>query len=107
GVMIDPGPDRKDHLPAEVCGADHQGIAGKRQDDGEATTATGQPDEPRNQVDDKDDGVDQAVSDTDATLTVDGLVPVGISRDGRAEGGENTNEDRHVGRGTPSLAPIE
>jgi len=40
-------------------------------------------------------------------LAVDGLVPVRISRDGRAEGGHDTDEDRHVGRGAPALAPIE
>src|SRR5207237_4255780 len=105
--MSDPGRDGKDHLPTEVCRADHQRVADKRQNDGETTTAAGQPDEPRNQVDDKDDRVDQAVGDTDTTLTVDGLVPIGISGNSRAEGGHDTNEDRHVCRGAPALALIE
>src|SRR5438046_9422931 len=102
-----PAPDGKEHLPTEVGRSDHQRIADKRQGDGEAPTAAGQPDEPRNQVDHEDERVDQAVSDADATLAVDGLVPVGIPRHGRAEGGEDADEDRYVGRGAPALAPIE
>src|SRR5439155_1148895 len=77
------------------------------QDDGKTPAAAGQPDEPGNQVDNEDDGVDQAMSNSNATLTVDRLVPVGISGDGRAESGENTDENGDVGRRAPPLTAIE
>src|SRR5207249_8939142 len=105
--MIDARPNGEDHLAAEVGGGDHQRVADQGQDDGKTPTAAGQPDEPGNQVDNEDDGVDQAMSNSNATLTVDRLVPVRIPGDGRAESGEDPDQDRYISGGAPGLAPIE
>ena len=107
GMVIDPGANGKDHIAAQVCRRHHQRIADECQHNREPAAPAGHANNERDQINDKDNCVEQPVGNPDAPLAIDGLIPVGVASDRRAERAEDAHEDRQVGGGNPGLAAVE